>query len=341
MTQQSVNSATTASAGLPAASVSLDLDNLWAYLKTHGDSAWQSYPGFLETAIPRFLDFFRDRSVSITVFVVGKDAILDSNQDLLRSIAEAGHEIGNHSFHHEPWLQKYRRARLEQEIDLGEQAIYRATGVIPRGFRGPGFSFNDQLLSLLAERGYVYDASTFPTFLGPAARTWYFLKSRFSAEEKAERKQLFGKFADGFQPIRPYCWQVGQRRLLEIPVTTMPLFKLPIHASYFMYLASFNTLAARSYLWSSLKLCSVTGTPPSMLLHALDFLDDGDVPQLAFFPGMQYPWQRKLGLLHRCLDLLERHWRPGTLLEQARLCQQHQLKTRPLKTAAAAPVSPV
>ena len=130
----------------PVASISLDLDNLWSYLKTHGDDSWRDYPGFLHTAVPRFLEFFAARNISITVFVVGRDASFESNHQVLRSIAQAGHEIGNHSFHHEPWLQKYDRARLEKEIDMGEQAIVHATDFQPRGFRGPGFSYNDQLL---------------------------------------------------------------------------------------------------------------------------------------------------------------------------------------------------
>ena len=28
----------------PIASLSLDLDNKWSYLKTHGDAGWDSFP---------------------------------------------------------------------------------------------------------------------------------------------------------------------------------------------------------------------------------------------------------------------------------------------------------
>jgi peptidoglycan/xylan/chitin deacetylase (PgdA/CDA1 family) len=325
---------------LPA-SISLDLDNLWAYLKTHGDAAWSSYPGFLDTAVPRFLQFFERRRTAITVFVVGKDAELPSNQPLLRSIADAGHEIGNHSYWHEPWLQRCTREQLVAEIEQSEKAIHAATGKTTTGFRGPGFSYSDELLRLLLERNYQYDASTFPTFLGPVARGYYFLKSRFDRAEKEQRKQLFGKFVDGFQANKPYCWSIGGKRLLEIPVTTMPLFKLPIHASYLMYLASFSPLLARAWFWQASKLCAITGTAPSLLLHALDFLDEGDVPELGFFPGMKCPVSRKIDILHRCVDMIERHWQPGTLLEHARYCQTQTLPNRSLETAAKAPCQAV
>lgn len=322
--------------GIPA-SISLDLDNMWAYLKTHGDPNWESFPGFFETAVPRFLDFFRKRGFPVTVFIIGKDASIPSNQSVLKSIADAGHEIGNHSYMHEPWLQRYTREQLLGELEKSEKAILATTGCTPVGFRGPGFSFSDELLRLLVERNYQYDASTFPTFLGPAARGYYFLKSRFDRSQKEERKQLFGKFSDGFQSVKPYHWEIDGRRLLEIPVTTMPWFKLPIHASYFMYLASFNTFAARTWFWTATKMCALTGTAPSLLLHALDFLDETDVPELAFFPGMKYPLKKKMVLLNRCIDMIERHWLPGTMLTQAKHFQELKLPIRSIESATRAP----
>ena len=39
----------------PNASVSLDMDNLWSYLKTHGDPTWESRPSYLEALVPRML----------------------------------------------------------------------------------------------------------------------------------------------------------------------------------------------------------------------------------------------------------------------------------------------
>ncbi len=154
------------------ASLSLDLDNKWSYLKTHGDPGWESYPSYLDVVVPRFLNLLENLQLRITVFVVGQDAALGSNHDALAAIAAAGHEIGNHSFKHEPWLHLYSVEELEEEISAAESALEAATGVRPTGFRGPGYSLSPEVLACLARRGYQYDASTFPTFLGPlAART--------------------------------------------------------------------------------------------------------------------------------------------------------------------------
>ena len=34
----------------PTASLSLDLDNLWAYQMTHGDEGWEDYATYLDAA---------------------------------------------------------------------------------------------------------------------------------------------------------------------------------------------------------------------------------------------------------------------------------------------------
>ena len=39
----------------PIASLSLDLDNKWSYMKTHGDPGWESLPSYLPVVVPRFL----------------------------------------------------------------------------------------------------------------------------------------------------------------------------------------------------------------------------------------------------------------------------------------------
>src|SRR5215510_6473885 len=92
------------------ASLSLDLDNQWSYMKTHGDPGWKEFPSYLDVAVPRILEFLRARGLTISFFIVGQDAALERNRAPLRALADAGHEIGNHSFNHEPWLHLYSEA---------------------------------------------------------------------------------------------------------------------------------------------------------------------------------------------------------------------------------------
>ena len=55
----------------PIGSISLDLDNKWSYMKTHGDAGWEEFPSFLDLVVPRILDFLQEHSQKITFFVVG------------------------------------------------------------------------------------------------------------------------------------------------------------------------------------------------------------------------------------------------------------------------------
>jgi peptidoglycan-N-acetylglucosamine deacetylase len=313
-------------ASKPLASLSLDLDNKWSYMKTHGDAGWEALPSYLPVVVPRVLGLLRERKLTITFFVVGLDAEQEENRDVLRSIAADGHEIGNHSFHHEPWLHRYSPSELETEIAKAESSIERATGQRPIGFRGPGFSLSAELIELLTRRGYLYDASTFPTFLGPLARAYYFMKSRIEkGEQREQRSKLFGSLAEGLRPAKAYRWQTSRGELIEIPVTTMPGFKLPIHVSYLLYLSSFSAWLALFYFRVALLLCRTTGTQPSLLLHPLDFLGCDDIPDLGFFPAMHLKSSDKISFVTRVLDMFAENFKVLTVVEHARALQSADL----------------
>jgi peptidoglycan/xylan/chitin deacetylase (PgdA/CDA1 family) len=299
------------------ASLSLDLDNEWAYLKTRGDPAWESYPSYLKLVVPRILDVLAKRGVRITVFVVGQDAALVGNRDALASISAAGHEIGNHSMRHEPWLHLYSLEELESEFAESERCIEAATGQHPTGFRGPGFSLSRAVLQLLARRGYRYDASTLPSFLGPIARAYYLATARPEPEQRKRVARLFGTWADGLRPLRPYRWDIDEARLLEIPVTTFPGIRAPIHLSYVMYLAGIAPLLARSYFDAALRACRLRGVEPSILLHPLDFLGGEDVSSLRFFPTMGMGAADKIRVVEWCLERMQRSFTVVSVGEHA------------------------
>ena len=321
----------------PLASLSLDLDNKWSYMKTHGDRGWETFPSYLDTVVPRALKFLGERNLNITFFIVGQDAVLDKNREALAQIAAAGHEIGNHSFHHEPWLHLYPEAEIEAELTQAEEAIERVMGQRPVGFRGPGFIFSNEILKVLVRRGYEYDASTFPTYLGPLARAYYFMTTNLTKEEKLERKELFGKMSEGLRPVKPYRWQLDDRTLLEIPVTTMPFLKVPIHVSYILFLSMFTPKLAVRYFQMALKLCSVTKTEPSILLHPLDFLGADDTSDLSFFPAMRIASAKKLEIVSKVLRLLEENYTVLGLREYARIVSARASGLRSIKPNFSSP----
>ncbi|MFS8101994.1 polysaccharide deacetylase family protein [Lentzea alba] len=297
------------------ASVSLDLDNLWAYLKTHGDPEWERRPSFLSAAVPRLLEVFGEHRLTTTVFVVGADAERDDGAQAVRDVVAAGHEVANHSWGHEPWLHRYSRSELEAELVRAEDALVAAGAPRPVGFRGPGYSVTPALLEILASRGYRYDASTLPTWIGPLARAYHNRTARSDASG-----DLFGGFGKVFSPNKPFRWH--GTGLAELPVTTMPLLRVPIHGAYLLQLHQISPRLARGYFRAALRLCLLTGTAPSLLLHPTDVLSGAEAPGMEFFPGMSVPGAEKAALLGWVLSVLRQHFDVvGTGAHVARLSE--------------------
>lgn len=291
------------------ASISLDLDDQWTYMKVHGDDGWESFPSYLDVFLPLVLDVLDELEMKITFFVVGQDAALEKNHQVLKSIADRGHEIANHSFHHESWLKSYSKEKIEEEIKIAEESILAATGVRTNMFRGPGFSWSNDLLEVLEKRNYIFDASLLPTYISPLMRRYYFWKSKLSKEEKEGRKELFGSFREGFYPLKPFKWNFKNGKTIkEIPVTTMPVFKIPFHQSYLLYISGVSTTLMKVYLWFAIFMCKTTKTQPSYLLHPLDLIGKDHVPSLAFFPGMSIKSERKLKIFRIAMRTMKKHF---------------------------------
>lgn len=286
----------------PIASLSLDLDNLWSYLKTRGDPRAAEFPTYLPAALPRILDLLDALGQRITFFLVGRDAADPRHAAVLADLAARGHEVGNHSFEHEPWMARRDATAIDAELAQAEQAIAAATGVRTTLFRGPGYCLSGTLLRVLLARGYRCDGSTLPTFLGPLARAWYFMTARLTPEQKRDRSDLFGRFGEGFRPLRPYRFVADGRALVELPVTTLPVVRSPFHFSYVLFLAGKSRRLAIAYFEFALRACRLAGVAPSLLLHPLDLIGGDEVDALGFFPAMGMGGAAKRALVGELLE---------------------------------------
>ncbi len=311
----------------PLANISLDLDNQWSYMKVHGDEGWDKYPSYLDIVVPFVLDLLDELDIKITFFIVGQDAIFEKNVKILSSIVKRGHEIGNHSFHHESWLKTYSKEKIEAEIIHAEEVIFQATGKITTCFRGPGFSWSNDLLEVLKKRNYRFDASLLPTYISPLMRMYYFWKSNLTKEERESRKELFGSFKEGFYSVKPFFWNLkNSQKIMEIPVTTIPFFKIPFHLSYILYISSYSKWLMKVYLSFAIFMFKITGSQPSYLLHPLDLISDDKVPQLAFFPGMNIPTERKIEVFKYVIQKLKRNFEILPMLQFANKYSNKKIK---------------
>lgn len=308
----------------PFASVSLDLDNQWSYMKIHGDKGWDKYPTYLDPLVPYTLDMLEKLKLHITFFIVGRDADDKRNFDVLKEITKKGHEVANHSYNHESWFHLYSKDKIKEELTLTENSIEHVTGQKPIGFRGPGFSWSKPLLEELKNRNYLYDASTLPTFIGPLARLYYFSTTNLSKEEKEERSGLFGAFSNGFKKIKPnFIGLENQKQILEIPVSTIPFIKVPFHFSYLHYLAKISEDLMFSYLKFAIFMCKITKTNPSFLLHPLDLIGGDKIPELAYFPGMDLASTKKQELFEKVMRIFDNNFNLINMSEHAKLITEN------------------
>jgi peptidoglycan/xylan/chitin deacetylase (PgdA/CDA1 family) len=104
----------------------------------------------------RVLELLERFDVRATFFVPGHTA--DTWPHLVKEIAARGHELGNHGYLHE--VPNTLDAATEREvIRRGNEAIERAAGVRPQGFRSPSWDLSPNTLDILRELGFRYDSS--------------------------------------------------------------------------------------------------------------------------------------------------------------------------------------
>lgn len=95
---------------------------------------------------PSVLDILDRERVRATFFLIGRRAA--AAPEIARRMADAGHELGNHTWSHRSlWLCSPRRT--EREIVRGHEAIAAASGAEPRFFRAPWGMVNLAVFSVL------------------------------------------------------------------------------------------------------------------------------------------------------------------------------------------------
>ena len=144
-----------------AACLTFDLDAEAAVLTADTSSVYRMSPmshqayGPLVGA-PRILDLLARHHQRATFFVPGYSA--HRYPAIVRSIAEAGHEIAHHSYFHENTIGMDARTEADM-IDLGLRALKEVAGVRPAGYRAPMWELTYNTPRLLADRGFLYDSS--------------------------------------------------------------------------------------------------------------------------------------------------------------------------------------
>jgi len=125
---------------------------------------WDSMESRVDSNTSRLLDAFDGAGVRATFFVLGW--VARRHPDLLRRIADGGHELACHGLDH---TLVYRQTPTEfrEHTVQARDAIEQASGRPVRGYRAASFSITREslwALDVLAECGFEYDSSLFPVY---------------------------------------------------------------------------------------------------------------------------------------------------------------------------------
>jgi len=223
------------------------------------------------------LDLLSAHDVTATFFVVGEVAA--EYPDLVAEVADAGHEIGSHGHTHRP-LSELDRESFRRELHDSADAIERAAGSRPAGFRAPNFSVDRDARWAFAElrdAGFRYDSSVFPV-----------------------RTPMYGVSG---APVRPYAVDpndpfaestnaTGDSRapwgdLYEVPVAVFdPRVRIPIAGGFYGRVLPERVLAA------GIRHLNRRGVPATLYFHPWEFdpavvRDDVPlVPRVVSFHGV-------------------------------------------------------
>lgn len=107
-------------------------------------------------------------NLKATFFVNGNnyDCIYDDKYvKILQALRAEGHQIASHTYNHYD-LATLSKAKIQQQLDLLEEALLKIVGLVPAYFRPPYGSYNTQALQVLAN--YSYNVFTWDVDSGDA-----------------------------------------------------------------------------------------------------------------------------------------------------------------------------
>lgn len=205
--------------------ITIDLEDWKSALNPTPHSDYRNRPpideSYMEKSTRKMLEELNIAGVRATFFLLGD--VIEAMPDLVKEIAQKGHEIASHSpLHYPPRAIPRDEFKLLLRKDIA--AIEDLTGRRPMGFRAPYFSVRRDdgwLLELLSELGFVYDSSVVPAW------------TPIYGIAVAPKFPYFPSFSD-------VACSSESHSILEIPLTVWPTLTclpgVPIGGGFYMRL---------------------------------------------------------------------------------------------------------
>ena len=198
-------------------------------------AAWDSLPCRIERNVDRLLDLLQRHDARATFFTLGW--IAHRYPDLVRRIADAGHEVASHGYAHRRATEQVPHEFYE-DIVRAKRLLEDIAGQPVQGYRAPSFSISNRNLwtfDCIARAGYRYSSSVYPV-----------------------RHDHYG------MPDAPRFAHRLSNGLIEVPLTTARLFGVNLPAAGGGY---FRLAPYRLSRWAIERVNRIERRPAIFYLH--------------------------------------------------------------------------
>jgi len=213
---------------------------------------WSRYESRVEANVSELLELMDAADATGTFFVLGW--VAERFPDLVRRLADGGHEVASHGWDHRR-VPAQTRQEFRSSVRRTKSLLERITGKPVVGFRAPSFSIcpgHEWALDVLLEEGYRYDSSLFPV-----------------------RRPGYG-YPE--LPRRPHVIRRPGGSLLELPPATLRRLGMNIPAGGGAYLRFFPLPVIRT----AVAELEQNGAPATLYIHPWEL--DPDQPRLDVSP---------------------------------------------------------
>lgn len=222
----------------------------------------------IEEGIPYLLHLLDELKIKATFFIAGE--VVSEYADIIRDIAEQGHEIASHGFKHTVDYSTMSKMEIHEQISRSKKILEDKIGVTPIGFRTPQCRTNDDVYDILHELSFKYDSSMAKGFLPT-------------------------RYSNLGIPSEPFM----KNNLLEIPISTMPYLKVPMGLLWINAIgfSTFRLLSERIKLANMIVL----------YLHPFDLIEAKSKKDFGFIITKWYNF--KQNRVKYTLESLLKYWK--------------------------------
>jgi polysaccharide deacetylase family protein (PEP-CTERM system associated) len=185
----------------PPAAMSIDVED-WFQVENLKSviprDSWETQDRRVEANTDRMLEIMAQHGATSTCFILGW--IAQRHPELVQRIAAAGHEIASHGFNHE-LIYNQSPEDFKNDVISARHLLQDLTGQAVVGYRAPSFSITDWSIDILAEAGYLYDSSSFPTVA----------HDRYGTLTGIEAGTPVAKLSSGITEVCVSCVSLGRR----------------------------------------------------------------------------------------------------------------------------------